>query len=90
MINYIESTNQNNLQIKISQDNHQLNINEDHDRLFSYKLDEKTIRNKLLKGAKRIPFDIVEKTLCSIIMFSDGAFQNIVKPLLNTLSKHHK
>ena len=46
-------------------------------------MDDKATKAKLLKGAKRKPFDVVPKKTCINMEYSDGAFQNTVKPSLN-------
>ena len=60
------------------------------DRLFTYDLDEKATKAKLIKGAKRNPFEIVEKKTCVVINNSDGTFQNVTKPTLDTWENCHK
>ena len=53
------------------------------DRTFGYKLDEKTAKSKLLKGTKKVPFEVTEKQNCSNIDFNPGAFKSTVEPLIN-------
>ena len=43
------------------------------DRVHQYKLNDKAAKAKLVKGAKRSPFDVVKKSLSSILEFSLGA-----------------
>ena len=52
-------------------------------RLFDYKMSGKSMKEKLIKGAKRAHFQIDEKQTCVNLDFSDGAFQFSVIPLLN-------
>ena len=52
-------------------------------RNFDYKMLEKSMKDKLLKGAKRVHFQIDEKQTCDNLNFSDGAYQFAVIPLLN-------
>ena len=47
---------------------------------FEYKLDEKAKKAKLVKNAKRIPFEIVENSSSSNLIFSPGFWQNVVLP----------
>ena len=49
-------------------------------RTFQYKLNDKSAKQKLIKGAKRIPFEIVDKSLSSNLVFSIGAWNNVVLP----------
>lgn len=81
-VNSIDSEN-----LNLIQTNHEETTN---DRVFNYGLDEKAIRLKLLKGAKRPPIDIENKKTCSNLIFSDGAYNHCVKPWLNTIAKCHK
>ena len=81
-VNSIDSEN-----LNLIQTNYEETTN---DRVFHYGLDEKAIRLKLLKGAKRPPIDIEIKKTCSNLIFSDGAFHHCVKPWLNTIAQCHK
>ena len=47
-------------------------------RTFEYNLNEKAAKNKLIKGAKRIPFEVVENSLSSNLVFSLGAWDQVV------------
>ena len=47
-------------------------------RTFEYNLNEKATKNKLVKGAKRIPFEVVENSLSSNLVFSLGAWDQVV------------
>ena len=58
-----------------------------NDRQFDYVMSEKSMRSKLLKGAKRTPFEVDEKKICTVLNFSDGAYRLVVLPLLNELQK---
>ena len=49
-------------------------------RTFEYNLNDKSAKAKLLKGARRIPFDIVHKTASSNLVFSLGAWHHVVLP----------
>ena len=61
--NLIESTNSN-LEKQInSEEEKQLNTVGTNDRVFDYRLDEKSVRLKLLKGAKRPPIQIRKHAL---------------------------
>ena len=55
------------------------NTEKEDDRQFNYKLDEKTVKAKLLKGAKRIPFEIELKTNCAIFYFSTPSIPFMAK-----------
>ena len=61
-----------------------------NDRNFNYRLDEKSVRLKLLKGAKRIPIEIENKKTCSNINLSDGTMHLVVKPWMETLAEYNK
>ena len=60
-----------------------LGIGDDNPRLFNFKLDLKATKSKLLKGAKRIPFEVIPRQKCINLDFSDGAFKLTVMVLLN-------
>ena len=49
-------------------------------RKFTYKLNEKATRNKLIKGARRIPFDVVENSSSINLLFNLGSWSEIVMP----------
>ena len=52
-------------------------------RTFSYDLNEKKARVKLLKGAKRAKnLDVEVKSTCVNMRFSDGAYHEVVLPFL--------
>ena len=50
------------------------------DRQFIYELSDKATKAKLIKGAKRIPFQLEENSLSSNLVFSVGAWHNSVLP----------
>ena len=52
-------------------------------KLFEYELNAKTTKKKLEKGAKRAPFEIVENSTSSNIIFSVGAWHQIVLPTVS-------
>ena len=52
----------------------------DNRRTFEYDLDDKAAKAKLLKGAKRIPFEIVKNSSSSNLVFSIGAWNHVVLP----------
>ena len=90
MVKSIENISQTDSQLIVNQEVYKINSDKEHDRVFNYILDGKSVQSKLLKGAKRIPFEKENKTNCSVIKFSDGAFQLVIKPFLEYLSKHLK
>ena len=49
-------------------------------RTFEYKLNDKAAKAKLVKGAKRVPFDIFENSTSSNLNFSLGTWYNVVLP----------
>ena len=49
---------------------------------FDYKLNEKSAKNKLVKVAKKIPFEIQENTSSSNLVFSAGAWKVAVIPAI--------
>ena len=51
---------------------------EDTVRQFEFKLDEKAAKGKLVKGAKRIPFEVIKNSSSSNLDFSLGAWNNVV------------
>ena len=52
-------------------------------RQFEFKLDEKAAKGKLMKGAKRIPFEVIKNSSSSNLDFSLGAWNNIVQPSIS-------
>ena len=54
----------------------------DYARDFNYVLNDKASKAKLLKGAKRAPFVIEENSSSNTLIFSAGAWQRIVLPLI--------
>ena len=57
----------------------------DTKRANDYKMDVKTAKAKILKGAKRIPIELVENTACSNLNFSVGAWSHVVLPSIRYL-----
>ena len=49
-------------------------------RTFEYNLDDKTAKAKLVKGGKRIPFEVVHNSTSSNLNFSTGAWNHVVLP----------
>ena len=49
-------------------------------RSFEYNLSDKTAKSKILKGAKREPFEIVSNDSSSNLDFSIGAWNQVVQP----------
>ena len=49
-------------------------------RTHEYNLDDKAAKAKLLKGAKRIPLELVENTASCNLNFSVGAWNQVVLP----------
>ena len=54
----------------------------DSSRKFSYKLNEKTAKSKMIKGAKRLPFEIEENSSSMNLIFNLGAWSEVVLPSL--------
>ena len=52
----------------------------DEDRKFEYKLNDKAAKGKLIKGGKRIPFEVVENSSSSNLVFNLGSWNYVVKP----------
>lgn len=59
-----------------------LNKNDDTDKLFDYKLNAVATKAKLVKGAKRVPFEVNDKKTCSVLNFSDGAYNRLILSLI--------
>ena len=51
-------------------------------RSFEYNLNAKAAKSKLLKGAKRVPFEIVHNSTSSNLIFSVGAWNHVVLPTI--------
>ena len=62
--------------VKDSEINHQSEVQ----RSFVYDLSDKAAKAKLVKGAKRIPFEIIEHSTSSTLVFSMGAWNHVVMP----------
>ena len=60
----------------------ELIITKDDERAFDYNLNEKTAKNKLMKGAKRTAFEIVKNSSSSNLIFNLGTWANVVLPLI--------
>ena len=56
-------------------------------RQFEFKLDEKAAKGKLIKGAKRIPFEVIKNSSSSNLDFSLGAWNNVVQPSIRCWSE---
>ena len=54
----------------------------DENRVHSYKLNDKAAKNKLTKGAKREPFDVIKNSISSNLDFSLGAWNYVVLPTI--------
>ena len=52
----------------------------DTNRVHSYKLNDKAVKGKLTKGAKREPFEVIKNTGSSNLDFSLGAWNYVVLP----------
>ena len=52
----------------------------DRKRVFEYNLNDKNAKSKLLKGAKRIPFELVKNTVSWNLIFNIGSWNNVVLP----------
>ena len=51
-------------------------------RSFEYKLDDKAVKSKLIKGAKRNAFEVVEKSSSTNLIFNPGSWNSVVLPSL--------
>ena len=60
---------------------------EEGTRVFEYKLRDKNVKSKMIKGAKRVPFEIFENSSSSNLVFNLGAWQNIVLPSIRYWSQ---
>ena len=49
-------------------------------RKFEYKLNDKAAKGKLIKGGKRIPFEVVGNSSSSNLVFNLGSWNYVVKP----------
>ena len=58
-------------------------VNSSKSRVFSYQLNEKRAKSKLLKGAKRKKaLDVEVKSGCVNLRFNDGSYFEVVLPIL--------
>ena len=58
----------------------ELILTSDTGRKFEFKLDEKAAKGKLIKGAKRVPFEVVKNSSSSNLDFCLGSWNNVVQP----------
>ena len=58
----------------------EIQLNEEKIREFEYKVNEKKLRTKLLKGAKRSPFEIIRNKSSINLVFNVGAWGTVVLP----------
>ena len=56
-------------------------------REFNYNLNDKNVKSKLLKGTKRQPFQVEEKSACINLIFNVGSWLTVVLPTIKYLSK---
>ena len=56
-------------------------------RVFEYKLDDKAAKAKMVKGAKRIPFEVAANSSSLNLNFSLGAWSNVVLPSIRYLTQ---
>ena len=52
-------------------------------RNFEYRLNEKSAKSKLIKSAKRVPFEIEENSTSSTMLFCLGSWYGIVFPSIS-------
>ena len=64
----------------VVKDSGEIQVDKEKLREFDYKINEKSLRTKLLKGAQRIPFDIVRNNGSINLEFNIGAWRHIVLP----------
>ena len=57
--------------------------NSDNARVFKYELNEKATKSKLIKGAKKNPFEVEENSTTSNLVFSLGAWYTAVLPAVS-------
>ena len=57
----------------------------DKKRNFEFNLNDKSVKSKILKGAKRLPFEIKENITSSNLIFCIGTWQNVVIPTIKYL-----
>ena len=53
--------------------------------LFNYELNKVKTKKKVLEGAKRIPYQREDKKGCTNLLFSDGAFSQVVLKAIKEL-----
>ena len=58
----------------------QIQVNKEKLREFDYKINEKNLKTKLIKGAQRIPFDIIRNNTSINLDFNIGSWRHIVLP----------
>ena len=57
-------------------------------RTFEYNLNDKNAKSKLVKGAKREPFDVVHNQLSCNLVFSVGSWKQLALPTVQYWSKN--
>ena len=59
----------------------------DVNRQFNYKLDEKATKAKMVRSAKKIPFEVVEHTSSANLVFNLGSWNYVVLPTVRYWSE---
>ena len=62
----------------IVKDSSEIQVNKEKLREFDYKINEKNLKTKLIKGAQRIPFDIIRNNTSINLDFNIGSWRHIV------------
>ena len=66
--------------------NSEVYVSKDNIVSFNYELRDKTAKAKILKAARRIPFEIEENSTSSNLVFSAGAWYHVVLPAVKYFS----
>ena len=64
--------------------------NQDKAHIFQYNLNVSRTRKKIYEGALREPYQREEKKGCTLLIFSDGAFKEVVMKALVELKNSPK
>ena len=62
--------------------NSEIALNGEKQRFFQYELNQKQAKAKLIKGAKRIPFEIENKSCSTNLIFNVGSWNYSVLPTI--------
>ena len=73
---------------ELLKDSEVINYNNEGSRQFKYELGDKQTKAKLMKGARRSPFEAVKNTGSVNLIFNLGSWNNVVLPSITYWDKN--